>query len=336
MLDNLEEGEAVQESEDAETLSFVEQKDVEGVHLRDVSSKYLFDIRPKRFLAKEEEEELSQKILQNGDQQAREILITHNLLLVPWVAKRFWWSSLPYEDLIQEGNLGLMTAVEKFDARIGRFSTYAPWWISASIRRAIMNQSEMIRVPVNVQVLRNRIEVVRKELIKKGSSRPSLRSIAEQIGVSEEDVKDALWTGLQFVSLDKRIEDNDDGLEGIIADNHMQSPENLVEAHQQLLMFCDSLQLICKAVASLPEVSERDVSIFRYFYGLNESTETMTLEKTGELFGVTRERIRQIIERIWTKMKKNHFVVTEYDIKEQLWHIGELEKITGTLVRFKV
>lgn len=338
MLDNLEESEAVQESEDADILSFVEQKDVEKVHLRDVSNKYVSEISSKKRLTMKEEEELSYKILQNGDQEAREILITHNLHLVPWVAKRFRWSALPYEDLIQEGNLGLMTAVEKFDARIGRFSTYAPWWISASIRCAIMNQSKMIRVPVNVQVLQNKIEVVRKELIGKGSPRPSLHFIAKQIGVPEEDVKDALWSQLRYVSLDGSFKDekNEDIIENDLPCERVLLPESLVEAHQQLARFCDSLELICGAISSLPNVSERNLSIFRNYYGLNESAETMTLEEVGQLHGVSKERIRKIIEVIWIKMQKNRFVITKDDIMEQLWHIRELEKITGTLVRFKV
>lgn len=300
--------------------------------------KYLLEISSRKLLTAREEADLSHRIHQNGDRDAREKLITHNLLLVPWVAKRFLWSKLPFEDLVQEGNIGLMISVEKFNPSLGRFSNYAKWWIEQSIRRGIMNQSDTLRLPVHVLDLQRKIEKTRRALVNDGILKPSTCLLAKYTGESEERIKNALRARLQYCSIEESFDDDQaKEMKLQIRDTETIIPETFVDAYQQLMIACDSLQTICDRIANLPKVSERDISMFRCYYGLNESAEPMTLDETGKLFGgLTRERVRQIVNAIWTKVKQSSLGVKDDDIKKLLWQISELEGITGTLVKFKL
>lgn len=319
-------------------LSEVEQKDVEKLFTYDSVAGYLSEISRTKLLTAAEETELSRRILEENDEEAKQILITRNLLLVVGNTRQFLWSSLPIADLIQEGNLGLMLAAEKFDARIARFSTYATWWITSSMRRAIMEKSGTIRIRPSTQRLQWKIKAAQNELSENGTRFVSISSIADKLGISKKEVAGALARQISMVSLDAPlgVEGGDEAtLEDFILDSSQLAPDSAAEAQEQLVLCCKRLNLILETAACECGVKVRDIAIFKHRYGLNSSTEPLTLDDVSKMFGVTRERVRQITESIWLKLKECGVDFDEAKLKQLLGCIGELEKLTGTLVEFK-
>ena len=319
-------------------LSDVEQKEVEKAHIHDTVAGYLSDIQRTKLLTAEEEIELSRRILEEDDEEARQILVTRNLLLVVRNTRQFLWSSLPIADLIQEGNLGLMIAVEKFDARIARFSTYATWWITSSIRRAIMEKSGTIRVLPALQRLQWKITAAQNELSENGTRAVTISAIAEKLGITKKEIENAVALQINMVSLDAPLgtkEDEDSTLEDFLLDNSLLAPDSMAEAEEQLVLCCNSLNLIFETASCVCGIKERDISIFKHRYGLNSSTEPLTLDDVSKMFGVTRERVRQITANIWNKVQKSGLDFNESKLKQLLECIWELEKLTGTLAEFK-
>ncbi len=255
---------------------------------------YLKDIGKVPLLSPEEEIELAKRIL-NGDEEAKARLCQANLRLVVSIAKK--WAatnSLSFLDLIQEGNMGLLKAVEKFDYTKGfRFSTYATWWIKQAITRAIADQSRTIRLPVHMVETINRYGRTVRQLTQKLSRDPTLEEIAEEMGISEAKVIDIQKSALDPVSLETPVgEEEDSKMSDFIEDETARSPMDIASQNllrEQLLAVIDTL-------------TPREQQVIRERYGLMDG-KAKTLEEVGKEFSVTRERIRQIEAKALRKLK---------------------------------
>lgn len=245
---------------------------------------YLRSIGRIKLLTAAEEIELARRIAA-GDMLAKKRLVQANLRLVVSVAKKYQGRGLPFLDLIQEGNLGLIRAAEKFDAERGyKFSTYATWWIRQGITRAIADKSRTIRVPVHMVETINNLRKVTRKLSQEMGRRPNLEDLAKGMGVSVVKIKEILAANRSPLSLDTPYgEDDDNSLSEIVEDENSSRPEDSTEAS---LMSSD-----IRGVLSMLTPREREVLILRF--GLNDGKQR-TLEQVGKLVGITRERTRQI------------------------------------------
>lgn len=256
--------------------------------------RYFKEIRYIRMLTPEEEYALAQRVCQ-GDQQARELMIKSNLRLVITVAKKYLHSGLPLSDLIEEGNLGLIRAVEKFDPQLGfKFSTYAAWWIRQSIVRAIAKHSRMIRLPVNLAEIISRFFRELNLLSQRIGREPTRQEIAKQMNLSIGKVSKILELCQNIISLEYEIGQRDgNSLKDVMVDQRTVSPiDNISSARQQHML---------ALLFNLLSEQEREVLVHRF--GL-EDGEAKTLEIIGDMYGLTRERIRQIESCALKKMRK--------------------------------
>lgn len=253
---------------------------------------YLKEIGKISLLSLAEETELSERIA-NGDEEAKNRLAESNLRLVVSIAKRYVGRGMLFLDLIQEGNIGLMKAVEKFDANKGyKFSTYATWWIRQSITRAMADQARAIRIPVYLLELINRIFAVKRDFMQKYNREPSNEEIAEILNTTPEKIEDAIMVSVEPTSYDIPVkEDEDTSFRDFIPDR-AESTESIV--------FNSSLgDDINKILESL---NPREQEVIKLRYGLGGKN-PMTLEDVGKKFGVTRERVRQIEGKALRKLK---------------------------------
>lgn len=245
---------------------------------------YLKDVRPIPLLTAEEEIELSHKV-QKGDSHARERMIKANLRLVISIAKRYVNLGVPLSDLIEEGNIGLMKGVEKFDPDKGyRFSTYAAWWIKQGVSRAIIDQGKMIRVPVymNEEILKYKKTV--EKLTHSLKRKPRVAEIAKRMKVTVDRIRELDNSIARMSSLDAPIGDDGDGqIIDIIQDENISSPD------AELEKFFDKE----RTVGFLDMLNERERKIIELRYGLIDGEAKTLAEIAGEL-GVSRERVRQI------------------------------------------
>ena len=275
---------------------------------------YFDEIGERPLLTREEEVQLAQRI-EEGDKSAKEELAVANLRLVISIAKKYRNFGLSFLDLIQEGNVGLMKAVEKFDWRKGyKFSTYATWWIRQAILRAITNRSRTIRVPAHMSELIRDINKVEKEYLQEHGEEPDPEEIAEELDVSAEKVRHAKKTAQRTTSLDKPLskEGSDSGVLGdIMPDNNLPNPE---EASLQNLLK-DQLKELLHEV-----LTDRERRIIQLRYGL-EDYHPRTLNEVGKVFGISRERVRQIQKQAINKLKSPK-------VKDQLRAYLETYKIT--------
>ena len=255
---------------------------------------YLKDIGKVPLLSMEEEKEYAQKAMQ-GDEHAKSVLCESNLRLVVSVAKRYVGkTSMSFLDLIQEGNLGLLKAVDKFDYTKGfKFSTYATWWIRQAITRAKADQSRTIRIPVHmVETINKYVKVVRA-LMQKLGREPSIEEIASEMGISVSKVLEIKRTSQDPISLETPMGEEDDGkMADIIEDDSAQSP--IESASQSLLRE--------QLLAVIDTLTPREQEVIRQRYGLMDGKQK-TLEEVGREFSVTRERIRQIEAKALRKLK---------------------------------
>jgi len=254
---------------------------------------YLKEIGKVQLLSSEEEIELAIRIAE-GDETAKKRLVEANLRLVVSIAKKYMGRGMSLLDLIQEGNLGLIKAVEKFDHTKGfKFSTYATWWIRQSITRAIADQSRIIRLPVHMSEFISRVRKTSAQLLNENGSEPTSEQIAERMGVPVERVRDVMRTSQEPVSLDTPIgEEEDSHLGDFIEDETILTPDEAASN----VMLREQLDAV------LSTLGEREVQIIRLRFGL-EDGHCHTLEDVGARFNVTRERIRQIEAKALRKIR---------------------------------
>ena len=254
---------------------------------------YLRNIGQFKLLTQEEENSLTQKIA-NGDNVAKSKLINSNLRLVVFIAKRYMRRGLPLIDLIQEGNIGLMKAVDKFDYTKGyKFSTYASYWIKQSITRAIGAQVKTIRIPTYIIEQISKVKKIEQELLQKNNCIPTYTEIAIKMGTSEKDIQKLYSYIVDVSSLDVSIGDEEDTTLGsLVEDENAISPvENVISSD-----FLSSLHEV------LTSLNEREADVICKRFGINESR-PMTLEEIGKIYGVTRECIRQIETKAMRKLR---------------------------------
>jgi len=254
---------------------------------------YLKEIGQIKLLTNEEESELADRIIA-GDEEAKARLAEANLRLVVSIAKRYVGRGMLFLDLIQEGNIGLMKAVEKFDVDKGfKFSTYATWWIRQAITRAIADQARTIRVPVHMVETINKLARIERQLTLELNREPSEEELAKKMGTTVEKIRDVYKISQEPVSLETPIgEEEDSHLGDFIPDETNMSPEDY--AINELLK--DEISEI------LLTLTEREEKVIRLRFGL-EDGRPRTLEEVGQLFGVTRERIRQIEAKALRKLR---------------------------------
>ena len=254
---------------------------------------YLRSIGSVDLLTADQEVELARRI-ERGDMGAKRHMVEANLRLVVSIAKSYLGRGLSFLDLIQEGSLGLIRAVEKFDYRRGyKFSTYATWWIRQAVTRALADKSRTIRIPVHMVEKLNRVVHVERNLVQRLGREPEPHEIAVELGWTARDVREVLRVSQMPVSLEKPVGDEDDSeLGDFVADENVESPFELAS---------DNLQRedVRRALAALPR---RDREVLELRYGLN-GRQPMTLEEVGDAFGVTRERIRQIENNSLKRLK---------------------------------
>lgn len=266
----------------------------EGIAADDPVKIHLKEIGKIPLLSTEEEIQLAERI-SAGDQEARNRLIEANLRLVVSIAKHFVGRGMPFLDLIQEGYIGLIKAVEKFDHTKGyKFSTYATWWIRQSISRAIADQARTIRIPVHMVETITKVKKAQNQLLHKNGHEPTIEEVAQELNMTPERVREVIRIAQDPVSLEAPVgEEEDSYLGDFIPDEDAPAP---IDSAMQSV-FKDELN---KALDTLPE-RERDVLKFRYGVG---SDRAHTLEEVGKQFNVTRERIRQIEAKALRKLRQ--------------------------------
>jgi RNA polymerase primary sigma factor len=264
-----------------------------GVKINDPVRMYLKEIGRVQLLTADEEVALALKIEQ-GDQEAKQRLAEANLRLVVSIAKRYVGRGMQFLDLIQEGNMGLMKAVEKFDYRKGfKFSTYATWWIRQAITRAIADQARTIRIPVHMVETINKLIRIQRQLLQDLGREPVPEEIGAEMDIPTEKVREILKIAQEPVSLETPIGEEDDShLGDFIEDADATSPED--HASYQLLK--EQLESV------LDTLTDREENVLRLRFGLDDGR-TRTLEEVGKVFGVTRERIRQIEAKALRKLR---------------------------------
>ncbi len=265
----------------------------EGVDIDDPVRMYLKEIGRIPLLTPEEEVSLAKR-MEAGDDEAKRRLIEANLRLVVSIAKRYVGRGMLFLDLIQEGNLGLIKAVEKFDYKKGyKFSTYATWWIRQAITRAIADQARTIRIPVHMVETINKLIRISRQLLQELGREPLPEEIAREMDISEDKVREIQKIAQEPVSLETPIgEEEDSHLGDFIEDQDAQAPAE--EASFTLLR--EQLDGVLKTL------TEREQRVLRLRFGLDDGR-ARTLEEVGQEFGVTRERIRQIEAKTLRKLR---------------------------------
>jgi len=291
-IDVVEETDAADVAEDIADIES-DLGGAEGVAIDDPVRMYLKEIGKVPLLSAAEEIEIAKRMA-DGDQEAKRQLAEANLRLVVSVAKRYVGRGMLFLDLIQEGNLGLIKAVEKFDYRKGyKFSTYATWWIRQAITRAIADQARTIRIPVHMVETINKLIRVNRQLLQEYGREPRPDEIAREMGISEEKVREIIKVAQEPVSLETPIgEEEDSHLGDFIPDDDAPAPAEVAAftlLKEQLMEVLDTL-------------TPREEKVLRLRFGLDDG-KARTLEEVGREFNVTRERIRQIEAKALRKLR---------------------------------
>jgi RNA polymerase primary sigma factor len=301
-----------------DSLDDAEEKEIGLMNLYSSADSFLRKTAKYRLLTAEEEVELGRRVRDEKDLDARNELVVHNTRLVVSIARRYMWSKLTFDDLFQEGLLGLIIGAEKYDHSLGyRFTTYATWWIRQAITRAISNTSEAIRVPVHVQEVMAKIRAYLKK--NKMEEFPSPEVLAKGLGLPVEQVKTA--------------SDGDTLVDDV-------SPESLLvrlEEEQRIEQFIDrEIKLRTGVVVQVVRSAEvvlgngsRDFEIFKLMCGVNSNWSPCTLEEAGQKFGITRERVRQILKKTLETLKARGVEVSYEDLRDCCSKISELQKLKG-------
>ena len=297
-------------TKDGEEVSDIshEIKSNQFANLDDSMKMYLKEIGKIPLLTREEELDIAKRVYE-GDEVAKQILVESNLRLVVSIARKYIRKGMPILDLIQEGTLGLIKAVEKFDYTKGfKFSTYATWWIRQSITRAIADQARTIRVPVHMVEKINKISSVSLELSNELGREPKPEEISKELNMPVQKVVQVMNISQRPQSIDSTIGQEDDTeLEQLIADKNTISPEEAVTTS----MLKEEIESV------LETLSDREKGILELRYGLTDG-EKRTLEEVGKVFNVTRERARQIEKKALRKLahpsRANKLIDYYYDI----------------------
>lgn len=295
-IDDEEDDEEIQANHLASDIEMLEQSFANSSHtkINDPVKMYLKEIGRVDLLDPNDEPEIARRI-QEGDEVAKRKLIAANLRLVVSIAKKYVGRGMLFLDLIQEGNMGLVKAVEKFDYTKGfKFSTYATWWIRQAITRAIADQARTIRIPVHMVETINKLTRIQRQLVQDLGRDPTAEEIAEKMeNITPEKVREIQKIALEPVSLETPIGEEDDShLGDFIEDKEALSPDEY--ANNQLLK--DEINMV------LQGLTEREEKVLRLRFGLYDGR-TRTLEEVGKEFNVTRERIRQIEAKALRKLK---------------------------------
>ncbi len=292
--------EPVSDLDDDENISIEEPKNQESlssVNSDDSVRIYLQQIGKIPLLTAEEELEVSKQIYETQSEFARKVLINANLRLVVSIAKKYIGRGLSFLDLIQEGNMGLIRATEKFDYTKGyKFSTYATWWIQQSITRAIADKARIIRLPIHLIESINKIKKATLDLTTELGRIPVKQEIADKLGIPVSKLTSIIKSTQSTISIDTPTGQKDDSNKIIdyIVDESTLAPESLVSQ--------ESLLDDIKGMLDQLSPKERDILILRF--GLNNDGNKKTLDEIGSIYGVSRERIRQIENRAISKLKK--------------------------------
>ncbi|NLK67809.1 MAG: RNA polymerase sigma factor RpoD [Clostridiaceae bacterium] len=292
-IDILPESDTDDEIDEEELEKSPELSIPEGVTVDDPVRMYLKEIGKVPLLTADEEVELAKR-MEEGDEEAKRLLAEANLRLVVSIAKRYVGRGMLFLDLIQEGNLGLIKAVEKFDYKKGfKFSTYATWWIRQSITRAIADQARTIRIPVHMVETINKLIRVSRQLLQEMGREPTPEEIAEEMGMTEDKVREIMKISQEPVSLETPIgEEEDSHLGDFIPDDEAPAPAEYAAftlLKEQLIDVLDTL-------------TPREEKVLRLRFGLDDGR-ARTLEEVGKVFNVTRERIRQIEAKALRKLR---------------------------------
>lgn len=292
MLDDDVDIEKLDDEEEVE-LDKIDLSVPEGVSIEDPVRMYLKEIGKVSLLTADEEIELAKR-MEQGDEDAKKRLAEANLRLVVSIAKRYVGRGMLFLDLIQEGNLGLIKAVEKFDYRKGyKFSTYATWWIRQAITRAIADQARTIRIPVHMVETINKLIRVSRQLLQELGREPTPEEIAEEMDMSVERVREILKISQEPVSLETPIgEEEDSHLGDFIQDDNVPVPADAAA----FTLLKEQL------IEVLGTLTEREQKVLRLRFGLDDGR-ARTLEEVGKEFNVTRERIRQIEAKALRKLR---------------------------------
>ncbi len=297
--------------------------------VRNVPSALPFERKRYPLLSQTEVNALCARIAQ-GDQAAKDKLVVHNMGLAYSIARRYLKSGVPYEDLVQEGAFGVMKAVERFDPSRGyAFSTYATWWIRRYIVREAVEASSLIRLPVYMQVRVGKVLGAMDKLLTQGVI-PTVDQLARALGFESQTVEQALvvFSERQCVSLDAPMMHGHEGTEStmgeIIPDSSAPGPSIVLEARQQLLRTVSQIGDLLGAISST--FGERDYQVFVARYGLDAGREQRTFADVGAIFSITRERVRQVIQRVWQRFG-NH--ISETDFTRFLGGAPALEELAG-------
>ena len=268
-------------------------KERESYQAPDSIRNYLKDIRRSKLLTFDQEQELGKRI-SKGDEQARQLMIESNLRLVVSIGKRYINRGLPFSDIIEEGNIGLIRAVEKFDYKLGfKFSTYASWWIRQAVERAIINQSKLIRLPVHVVEKLNHYLGRSEELVQKLHRDPTAKEAAEYMKLPEKEIIEMRQLIRKTYSLDSPIGDRaDTSLKDIIEDKTQVLPSIMaigIKNREEIERWLSTLK-------------DKECRVIRLRFGLSGEM-PHTLEEIGKTFGFTRERVRQIEHAAINKLR---------------------------------
>ena len=267
-----------------------------GITKRDTESfnKYLQEIGREEMISVEEEVELAKRIKQ-GDRKALDRLVKANLRFVVSVAKQYQNQGMSLQDLINEGNIGLIKAAEKFDETRGfKFISYAVWWIRQSILQAIAEQSRVVRLPLNQVGNVNKINRALNQFEQENERRPSVDEIADKVDLPQDKIEDALKVNTHQISVDAPLSDSDNSslIDYMHNDSEPATDEELLKESLR--------EEIANALSAL---NEREQNVVKAFYGIDQPERTM--EEIGKMYGLTRERVRQIREKVIRKLKQN-------------------------------